>query len=124
MKHLLFALCLTGVAQPSGSATVQGTWRADAFNSWTRADNERWISLQLRYDDHNSGTGVRERDVPALGDMRSDGPLHFTLQRDAGTIDFTGRASFGAAGGDFRFVPNPELAPGMARLGVAGLTNE
>jgi hypothetical protein len=124
MKHLLFALCLAGAAQPSGNATIQGTWRADADNYWTRNNSERWISLQLSYDAHNTGIGVPERDVPALTDARGDGPLHFSLQRDAGTLDFTGRANDGRASGDFRFFPNAEFAPGMAKLGVTGLSNE
>jgi hypothetical protein len=124
MKQLLFALCLAGAAQPSGTATVQGTWRADAGNYWTRNDNERWVSIQMTYGDHQSGMGVPERDVPQLADGRADGALHFTLQRDAGTLDFTGRSAFGFASGDFHFVPNPEFAPGMAKLGLPGLTNE
>jgi len=124
MKQLLFALCLAGAAQPSGTATVQGTWRADAGNYWTRNDNERWVSIQMTYGDHQSGMGIPERDVPPLADGRADGALHFTLQRDAGTLDFTGRSAFGFASGDFRFVPNPDFAPGMAKLGVPGLTND
>jgi hypothetical protein len=124
MKHLLFALCLTGAAQPSGTATVQGTWRADADNYWTRNNNERWVSIQMTYDDHHSGIGIPARDVPQLADGRTDGALHFTLQRDAGTFDFTGKTAFGFASGDFRFLPNPEFAPGMAKLGLAGLSGE
>jgi hypothetical protein len=124
MKHFLLALCLTGAAQPSGSATIQGTWHADADNYWTRNNSERWISLQLSYDSRNMGIGVPEREAPALTDARGDGPLHFNLLRDAGTIDFTGRMNYGRASGDFRFFPNPEFAPGMAKLGVTGLSNE
>lgn len=124
MKHLLFALCLAGAAQPSATATVQGTWRADADNYWTRNNNERWVSLQMTYDDHHTGIGVPASDMPQLVDGRTDGALHFTLQRDAGTFDFTGKSAFGFASGDFRFVPNPDFAPGMAKLGLAGLTSD
>ncbi len=124
MKHVLFALCLAGATQPSGNATVQGTWRADSGNGWMRTNSERWVSVQLAYDDHHTSIGIPERDVPQLADDRTDGALHFALQRDAGTIDFTGRSAFGFASGDFRFLPNRDFAPGMARLGVEGLTNE
>ena len=124
MKPLFIALCLAGAAQPSATPTVQGTWRADAGNYWTRNNNDRWVSIQMTYDDHRTGIGVPERDVPQLADGRADGALHFTLQRDAGTIDFTGKSAFGFASGDFRFVPNPDFAPGMAKLGVPGLTSE
>ena len=123
MKQLLFALCLAGAAQPSGTATVQGTWRADSGNYWT-TNNDRWVSIQMTYGDRQTGMGIPERDVPALADGRAEGALHFTLQRDAGTLDFTGRSAFGFASGDFRFVPNPDFAPGMAKLGLPALTNE
>jgi len=124
MKHLLLALCLAGTAQPSATPTVQGTWNSDADNYWTRNSSERWVSIQLTYAEHHNGVGVPERDVPALADARGEGPLHFALQRDAGTIDFTGRSASGHANGDFRFFPNPDFAPGMARLGISALSNE
>src|SRR6266568_2117494 len=127
MKHLLLAGCLglmtmTGPAQQN--PTIEGTWRADASNYWTRANSERWISLQLQYDDSNTGIGVPEHELPALADARGDGPLRFTLRRDAGSFDFTGRMSYGRASGDFRFTPDPAFAPAMARLGVGTLSNE
>jgi len=127
MKHLLLAGCLglmtmTGPAQQN--PTIEGTWRADASNYWTRANTERWISLQLQYDDSNTGIGVPEHELPALADARGDGPLRFTLRRDAGSFDFTGRMSYGRASGDFRFTPDPAFAPAMARLGVGTLSNE
>jgi hypothetical protein len=123
MKTILFALCLAGTAQTATPA-IQGTWRADAANSWTRNNSERWVSLELAYGDHRTGFGVSERDVPALADLSHEGAVHFALARDAGTIDFTGRTAFGYAGGDFNFVPNPDFAPGMAKLGVPGLTSD
>lgn len=122
MKTLLFALCLAGAAQTSTTPAIQGTWNADADNYWTRNDNERWISIQLAYGDHRTGVGVPANDVPSLADTRSNGPVHFSLRRDAGTIDFAGQSSLGRASGDFRFSPDADFAPGMARLGISGLS--
>jgi hypothetical protein len=133
MKHLLLALCLAaGVAdgEPGQAAaaqdrvTVRGTWRADPDNYWTRNNNERWVSLQLRYDDNNSGIGIPEREVPALGDRRSDGPIHFTLSRDAGRFDFTGEVSNGRGRGDFTFAPSADFVSGMQQLGYARVSDE
>ena len=50
-------MTVPGTAQQH-RATIDGTWRADANNYWTRANSERWISLQLQYDDSNTGIGV------------------------------------------------------------------
>jgi hypothetical protein len=136
MKHLLLALCLAAPvadldqarnapARPSQDrVTVRGTWRADDDNYWTRTNTERWISLQLRYDAGNSGIGIPERDVPALTDRRADGPIHFTLQRDAGLFDFTGDVVSGHGRGDFTFAPSSDFKSGMQRLGYPALSDE
>ena len=132
MKHLLLALCLAAPvadsdAEPAQAAdtraTVQGTWRTDADHYWTRNNQERWLSIQLRYDDGNSGFGIPERDVPALADRRGDGPVQFTLRRDAGRFDFTGRLENGRGAGDFRFFPSGEFVTAMGRLGYPRLSD-
>src|SRR6188508_565530 len=109
MTHLLLAICLTAaVAAPVQQArpTVAGTWRADYDNYWTRDNTERWISIQLQHDGGNNGIGIPERELPALADRRTDGPIHFTVKRDAGLFDFTGRFTSGRARGDFSFTPD------------------
>lgn len=115
MTHLFFAMCLTAAVAGDGQTglprrsageagpTVEGAWRADSDHDWTRSNNERWISIQFQHDGSNNGIGIPGRDVPALADRRSDGPIHFTLRRDAGTFDFTGRLADGRGRGDFRF---------------------
>src|SRR6266545_339634 len=135
MKHLLLAMCLAAavaVGEPTQNSparasqdrvTVRGTWRADYDNYWTRNNSERWISLQLQYEDSNSGLGIPEREVPALADRRSDGPIQFTLRRDAGRFDFTGEVTNGRGRGEFTFSPNADFISGMQRLGYARLSD-
>src|SRR5260221_12173556 len=127
MNHLLLAMCLSAAVAGGGQqtkATVEGTWRADYDNYWTRSNNERWISLQLQHDGSNNGLGIPERDLPALADRRSDGPIHFTLRRDAGLFDFTRRIDAGRGRGDFTFAPHADFISGMGRLGYPRLTND
>ena len=135
MKQLFLAMCLaaavvdgdwtaTAAPQTADRPTIQGTWRADYDNYWTRSNSERWISLQLQYDRGNTGFGVPERDVPGLADRRSDGPIQFTLRRDAGRLDFTGSISNGRARGEFAFTPSGDFINGMQRLGYSRLTDQ
>lgn len=61
MNHLLFAICLSAAVTSGGfqaKPTVEGTWRADYDNYWTRANNQRWISIQLQHDGSNNGIGI------------------------------------------------------------------
>jgi hypothetical protein len=124
MKHLLLALCLTGSLQPTARPSIEGTWTSDANNYWTRNANERWVSIQLQRDpDSTSGLGLPERDAPMLADRGADGPVHFTLTRDAGTFDFSGRVAAGRGAGDFRFYSSAAYVSGMSALGYKGLTD-
>src|SRR3954471_1258163 len=128
MKHLLFALGVTvataTAAATAQTSTVRGTWRADQDNYWTRSSSERWINVELQRDHGNSGIGISERDVPALADRRADGPIQFTLRRDAGRFDFTGRVRDGRGSGDFTFTPDREFVAGMGRLGYTALSDD
>jgi hypothetical protein len=128
MMKLLAVMCLAmataGAGQQTRGATVEGTWRADADNYWTRSNTERWINIQLQHDGDNNGIGIPEHDVPALADRRADGPIHFMLHRDAGTFDFTGRMDGGRGRGDFRFTPDGDFITGMGRLGYPQLSDQ
>ena len=43
----LAAACLAMAVAGAQPAAVEGTWRADYDNYWTRNNSERWVSIQL-----------------------------------------------------------------------------
>src|SRR6188474_1065984 len=92
---------------PSGASVISGTWRSRLSESWVRQNGERWVSLELqRSGEHNYGTSIRLSELDAAGvrgEFFSAGNVHFTLKRDAGTIDFEGSFDAGRGAGTFRF---------------------
>ena len=50
--------------------------------------------------------------------------VHFTINRDAGTIECDGFVQSGAGAGLFTFQPNEHYAQQMAALGFSGVTGE
>jgi hypothetical protein len=126
MTHLSLAACLIAVAtwgQPTAGSTITGTWHSDTADYWTR-NNERLVSLQLERNDSRTSFGIPERDLPALADSRADGPVHFTVRRDAGTFDFDGRMRNGRGSGDFRFMRSEDFVTGMTRMGYPRLSSD
>src|SRR5262245_5780593 len=97
MKLLLLVLSLfTSAFSLQAPTAVDGTWRSDSHNYWTRDSGERWVSLQLeRRAGERTGLSVPAQDVPALVDERASGPVRFTIARDAGTFAFDGRMDGG-----------------------------
>ncbi|HEY7056167.1 MAG TPA: hypothetical protein VH458_06575, partial [Vicinamibacterales bacterium] len=134
MKQLLLGLAITSVSlgsptpglrhEPQARPTVQGTWRSDSNNYWTRTDGKRWVSLQIERDGNTTGFGIPEDQAPALGDTRASGPVHFTLARDAGTFVFDGEITSGRGSGRFQFTSDPAFVSGMAQLGYANLSDD
>src|ERR671918_277246 len=123
MKTLVLAASLLSfsiaspVQTPSGH---EGTWTARLSDSWTRNDNERWISFQLerRGRDGHYGIGIPASELADLG-MRGErwtaSGVQFSLRRDAGTVNFEGSFDEGRGRGTYRFVPNADFASAMQR---------
>src|SRR4051812_9618809 len=119
------ALALPAALPQSQPQTIQGTWSSDARNYWTRNDSERWVSIELRRDESSRHSfSLPERELPALNDRAANGPVHFTVKREAGSFDFTGDMRDGRASGDFRFTPDQGYAGDLTKLGYSGLSTD
>ena len=107
-------------------ATVEGTWRADSDNYWTR-DEQRALDLdpapaRRRQQRLRDSRARRSRRWPTA---RADGPVHFTLRRDAGSFVFDGtlreRPRRAATS---RSRPTPPTSAGMGAPGLPRLSDD
>ena len=118
---ILVAAFLTSMLAPVFAQNVMnGTW------SIQPGGNAGEIQLELRYSsargadrsqnshDFNVQTlGLRPEDISGPSH-----PVHFSLSRDAGTIDFTGTAGEGVGAGHYKFAPNRSYPQAIAARGM------
>jgi hypothetical protein len=105
------------------SSGLHGTWTILA------SSGDR-VHLNIVRDTSNWGQSIGRSELP-LSDAQinsaSETPVHFTLNRDAGVIDFNGSFENGEGVGRFSFQPNPQYVATLKSLGVStdgGLDND
>lgn len=107
---------------------VEGTWELSGHE---RSDGEERVQIRLRRDgprgDRSSSFSVPVDELHGLSPavLRSDVPdARFELEREAGTVTFTGELRRGEGTGFFRFLPDPAYRARMAGLGYPDLSTE
>jgi hypothetical protein len=123
MRTLLLTLSLAVATTPSDALqstdTIGGTWRARLHETWTRNDGQQWINLQLSRDSgSNFGFSVPLSDLigaGGAGQRWSAKNVRFTVQRDAGTLEFQGDFDEGRGAGTWRFAPNGGYVSAMRK---------
>ncbi|HEX3602789.1 MAG TPA: hypothetical protein VHU43_01760 [Steroidobacteraceae bacterium] len=116
ISHMLAALVLCPLA--AAAATTAGTWTLDS------ADEPGKVQFSLQgssgADHFNSSSPWAMSDLHGLdwaGTAKHD--VHFTVQRDAGSIDCEGFVQDHRGSGLFSFKPNPQYVAEMAKLGFS-----
>jgi len=110
-----FLLLLTaGAAQ----AIVEGGWTASR-----RKGDPGTIQLNLSHDHSNIGQPMRIADFRGLGAAQvasvETTPVSFSLQREAGTLQFEGTFRNGSGGGSFELTRNRGYLDTLRSLGVS-----
>ncbi|HTD73399.1 MAG TPA: hypothetical protein VK652_07715 [Steroidobacteraceae bacterium] len=116
ISHILAALVVFPLA--AAAATTAGTWTLDS------ADEPGRVQFSLQ---GSRGSGHFNTSSPwLLADLRgldwagaAKHDVHFTIQRDAGSIDCEGFAQDQHGSGLFTFKSNPQYAAEMAKLGFS-----
>jgi hypothetical protein len=116
ISHILAALVLFPLA--AAAAIDKGTWTLDSADEPGRVQ----FSLQGSSDGGHFNTSspwllADLRGLDWTGAAKHD--VHFTIQRDAGSIDCEGFAQDQRGSGLFTFKPNPQYAAEMAKLGFS-----
>jgi hypothetical protein len=121
-RTALFALAFLSALLPvfaSAQNAISGTWSIEP------ASRQGKIELDLRTDDefgrghsHDSSQYTAQDIGLQPSDLSSPAhPVHFTMRRDAGTIDFTGTAGDGVGAGHFTFTPSAAYGDALAKRG-------
>jgi 4-hydroxy-3-methylbut-2-enyl diphosphate reductase IspH len=116
ISHILAALVLFPLA--AAAATTAGTWALDS------ADEPGKVQFSLQGssggDHFNTSSPWLLADLRGLdwaGTAKHD--VHFTIQRDAGSIDCEGFVKDQRGSGLFTFKANPQYVAEMAKLGFS-----
>jgi hypothetical protein len=116
ISHVLAALALFPLA--AAAVTTAGTWALDSANEPGKVQ----FSLQSSSggDHFNTSSPWLLADLRGLdwtGAAKHD--VHFTVQRDAGSIDCEGLVQDQRGSGLFTFKSNPQYSAEMAKLGFS-----
>src|SRR4051795_11227426 len=110
-------LVLVLVFALNAQTKLRGTWAAEL------SDPEPWI--QVSFQDggghHGSSFDLNRANVK-LGEKQ--GPVQFTVARDAGTFVFDGTVNGKLASGFVEFTSNPQYVTDMAALGYPNITDK
>ncbi len=96
---------------------VAGTWTA---KSKAKDPDKIHISFSLETANggrNQHGKSYTSTDVQGIAPGQADGPVSFSIIRDAGTIEATGAFEGGKGSGTFRFVPNYGYVDAMKSRG-------
>jgi beta-lactamase regulating signal transducer with metallopeptidase domain len=116
LSHPLAGLAEEAIRVPDPN--TPGTWSIEATGQG------RVVQVQIREGNHNRGTTIDLDQVSGLegfpqGFPNADGPIRFTLQRDAGTFTAEGVVHGGVGAGTYSFTPSRTFPDAMASRGFA-----
>lgn len=98
---------------------LPGTWSLRA------TDDPKVLQLNLvERRNSSSGFDIRIDQLQGLSSLNGNGPVKFSIRRDAGTINFEGTIRSGVAAGTFDFTPSPTFAGELAKRGYERPSND
>jgi hypothetical protein len=127
-RTALFALLFLAALTPAigfAQNVITGTWSIQPANTAGRLELELRTNTETGHHSHDTSQftvhdlGLQPADLEGASH-----PVHFTLRRDAGSIDFTGTAADDVAAGHFTFTSNPEYGDALAKRGLDRPTGE
>jgi hypothetical protein len=137
---LTFLFSNSGTDSALAQGTLSGEWKAsidsekpDKWGKWDKDDkpekadkSEKADKLHLSFERRtekggrsNMGSNYDYAELQGLTreQAKSDGPVRFSLVREAGTIECEGSFSGGRGSGTFRFTPNQSFVSAMKARG-------
>ena len=114
---LVFVPLMAAAGVDKGSATGTGTWALDTADEPGRVQLTLQGSGRDRFNTSSPWLLADLRGLDWAGAAKHD--VHFTIQRDAGSIDCEGFVQDQRGSGLFTFTANPRYVAEMAKLGFS-----
>jgi hypothetical protein len=137
---LTFLFSNSGTDSALAQGTLSGEWKAsidsekpDKWDKWDKSEkadkpekadrgNKLYLSFERRTEKgghSNMGSNYDYAELQGLTreQARADGPVRFSLVREAGTIECEGSFRGGKGSGTFRFTPNQSFVSAMKARG-------
>jgi beta-lactamase regulating signal transducer with metallopeptidase domain len=96
--------------------TTSGTWEVRPARTLGR------VSLRIRLGVSSFNSDIDVNEIERLTEQRpltADGPIRFSVPREAGSFEIEGTMKAGAGNGTFRFVPSQPFIVGLTGRGFA-----
>jgi len=89
--------------------------------NWFATIKDEKVNIQFKSDDEENSSNGNTFQLSEFKDLPRDKQGVFTLAREAGTMEFTGKFEGNTGMGQYKFVPNKNYGTALQKEGISGI---